>query len=177
MFANSNFRACVAGSAKRGSTQARVAESPKPHNHTNYNSRSESSTSKLQTTTVDKKGRVKIPKILLENLGLEAPATLAIGIEGGAIVMTLHPTPGEPASRRLKQFVEKETISDRIAELVDGASGQDPKHRGSKDELRDMMELLGMDDVDVPETIEGLIKDCAKEGENLDIVRSARNRI
>lgn len=95
MFANSNFRACVAGSAKRGSTQARVAESPKPHNHTNYNSRSESSMSKLQTTTVDKKGRVKIPKILLENLGLEAPATLAIGIEGGAVVMTLHPTPGE----------------------------------------------------------------------------------
>ncbi len=135
--------------------------------------------SKLQTTTVDKKRPGKIPKILLENLGLEAPATLAIGIEGGSIVMTLHPTPGEPASRRLKQFVEKETISDRIAELVDGASGQDPKHRGSKDELRDIMELLGMDDDgDVPETIEGLIKDCAKEGENsLDIVRSVRNRI
>lgn len=47
--------------------------------------------SQMQTTTVDKEGRVKIPKILLEKMGLEAPATLAVGLEGGMVVMMPHP--------------------------------------------------------------------------------------
>ena len=135
----------------------------------------------MQTTTVDKEGRVKIPKILLEKMGLEAPATLAVGLEGGMIVMMPHPASGEePARHRLfREFVEKEAIPDRMADFGDDASGQGLKRQGPKDELRDIMALLGIDDDgDAPETMEGLIKDYAEEGENsLDIVRSVRNGI
>ena len=136
--------------------------------------------SQMQTTTVDKEGRVKIPKILLEKMGLEAPATLAVGLEGGMIVMMPHPASGEePARHQLfREFVE-EAIPGRIADFGDCASGQGLKRHGPKDELRDIMALLGIDDDgDAPETMEGLIKDYAEEGENsLDIVRSVRNGI
>ena len=128
----------------------------------------------LRTAIMDEEGRVQIPKIVMKQLGLEAPATLAVTLEGDAIMLKLHETGGaEPRLLQLLRNLGHEP--DETADPKDGAQNL-PHPQSSGDELRRIMDLLGIDDGDAPETIAGLIKEHATEGEDsLDIVRSIRH--
>ncbi len=129
----------------------------------------------LQTAIMDKEGRVQIPKIVIKQLGLAAPATLVVTLERDTIMLKLHEMEG--AELHLRDLFQKlEHKPDETTDPKDRPHAQSLP-QSSNDELHHIMDLLGIDDDgDAPETIVGLIKDYATEDEDsLDIVRSIRH--